>query len=469
MRDLSLKARLLIAATLLAGGALGALQVSRVPASELLLVALVACIAALLQTRQVVGVTERTSYNLALAVYGFALIHWGAAGTCVVVLFACLVEWAVHRMPWYIQAFNTAALMVVISASGAVINVLGGSSSQLASRGVLPQVFGIATFVVVNHLFVGVVVSLARGERLLDTGVFAPTTLGIDAALLATGAIAATATLLDPLAGVLAFPLLYFMHRTLSIPAVEHKASVQLSEDLLLVLSQVADLRDPFMVGHSQHVANYAELIAGEMGLGEERVRAIRQAGLIHDIGKLGIPEAVLFKPGKLDAADVAIMATHSANGAALVAETPSLAPFAPVVRHHHERFDGSGYPDGVAGRRIPLEARILAVADSTDAMASDRPYRRGLAPSVVIEELKRGAGSQFDPEVVRAFLGLIEREGESVINNSAHVVLSEGTHLTLAHRQLPEPDDDQPKPQAGLRPAALRLQEDFVASEEAV
>jgi len=193
-----------------------------------------------------------------------------------------------------------------------------------------------------------------------------------------------------------------------------------LNTELLQVLSDVVDLRDPFVLGHAQRVADYAALIAVEMGFTEERTEMLRKAALLHDIGKLGIPEAILFKPGALTYEEYEIMKRHAELGADIIGHSASLSPVLPAVRHHHERWDGKGYPDGIAGHAVPLEARILGVADAVEAMASDRPYRKALTAQEILEEIARCAGSQFDQKVVHAFTEIIRREGEDVIVNSA-------------------------------------------------
>lgn len=206
-----------------------------------------------------------------------------------------------------------------------------------------------------------------------------------------------------------------------------------LNEELLLALSQVTDLRDPDVNGHSQNVARYAVLIAQELGLTPERVEAVRKAALLHDIGKLGVPEAILFKPARLNAQEYSVVKQHSALGAEIVDNCRSLRNLAPFIRHHHEWFDGRGYPAGLSGAEIPLEARILSVADAVEAMASDRPYRAGLDGAAILAELHRNMGSQFDPAVVLAFERVVSRQGQGLIVNSAHAVHSRLTDSELA------------------------------------
>jgi diguanylate cyclase (GGDEF)-like protein/putative nucleotidyltransferase with HDIG domain len=196
-----------------------------------------------------------------------------------------------------------------------------------------------------------------------------------------------------------------------------------MNEGLILALSHASDLRDPYVHGHAQHVARYAVLIAKEVGLHEAQLEAIQQAALLHDIGKIGIPETILFKPARLTSEEYTLMKQHAALGAALVQEIESLQHLAPFIRYHHEYYNGGGYPEGRSSTQIPLEARILGVADAIEAMASDRPYRRALTASAILQELQTHSGTQFDPEIVDAFTKVIKAQGETLIVNSARTI----------------------------------------------
>jgi putative nucleotidyltransferase with HDIG domain len=179
-------------------------------------------------------------------------------------------------------------------------------------------------------------------------------------------------------------------------------------------LISAVDAKDSYTADHSLCVAEYATAIGVHMGLSDKERQTIERAALLHDVGKIGIPEAILLKPTQLEDAEYEIVKDHSDMGYRIVNAVPFLEDIAPVVRHHHERWDGRGYPDGLDGERIPLLARILAVADAFDAMTSDRPYRRGQDVDVAVEELLRERGTQFDPAVVDAFLTALDRDALS-------------------------------------------------------
>jgi putative nucleotidyltransferase with HDIG domain len=172
-------------------------------------------------------------------------------------------------------------------------------------------------------------------------------------------------------------------------------------------LANAIDARDPYTECHSERVAEFAVAMARQLGFDEEEIEAIRVAGLLHDVGKIGIREAVLGKPGKLDDEEFLEMQSHPVKGEKILrpVESAKFRKMLPWMKYHHEKFSAEGYPDGLHGEDIPLPARIIAVADTYDAMTSDRPYRKGLPHKVALTEISRCSGTQFDPAVVEAFL----------------------------------------------------------------
>jgi response regulator RpfG family c-di-GMP phosphodiesterase len=186
-------------------------------------------------------------------------------------------------------------------------------------------------------------------------------------------------------------------------------------DETLEALSAVLDLRDNETAGHSRRVTGYCLEIAQAMGCSSEQLKTIARGVYLHDIGKFGIPDAILRKPGKLTEEEMAIMETHVRIGYELVCRIAFLAGSAQLVLTHHERYDGTGYPQGLLGEEIPLSARIFAVADTLDAMTSDRPYRRALPYSAAREEIIRESERQFDPKVVKEFLAIPEEVLETI------------------------------------------------------
>jgi len=175
-------------------------------------------------------------------------------------------------------------------------------------------------------------------------------------------------------------------------------------------LARAIDAKDPYTKGHSDRVTHYAVKIAREMNLSESAIRNIEYSALIHDIGKIGIQESILTKKGELSATEYEIVKMHPLIGESIITPVKFLNGIAPLILYHHERFDGKGYLEGLRGEAIPLGARIISVADAFDAMTSDRPYRKALTRKKAREELEKESGKKFDPQVIEAFLRLLDR-----------------------------------------------------------
>lgn len=185
----------------------------------------------------------------------------------------------------------------------------------------------------------------------------------------------------------------------------------QLNWGTLIALARAIDAKSPWTAGHSERVTALAIKIGRIMGLSTKELDILHRGGLLHDIGKIGIPVMVLDKPERLTEEEVLLMREHPRKGARILEPIAAYREVVPIVLQHHEWFDGSGYPDGLAGEEISLGGRIFAVADVFDALSSDRPYRAGLGRAEVIERIKQGADRQFDPQVVEAFLKVMTQE----------------------------------------------------------
>jgi len=174
-------------------------------------------------------------------------------------------------------------------------------------------------------------------------------------------------------------------------------------------LAETIEAQDPFMRGHARRAASYSTLLAERIGLGEAERDALRIAALLHDVGKIGVPSELLTRRGTLTLLERRAVERHAVVGARLLVPLGVGDGLIDAIRHHHERWDGKGYPDGLAGEACPTSARLLQIADAFDAMTCDRPYRRALTQKVAIAELRRAAGTQFDPVLVKEFLALVE------------------------------------------------------------
>jgi len=195
------------------------------------------------------------------------------------------------------------------------------------------------------------------------------------------------------------------LHRQTDALRHSYRMLEESSLETIETLNATVEAKDPYTAGHSQRVRSIALAIGRELGLSRERLETLGASALFHDVGKIGVPDAILTKPGKLDAAEFETIKQHAARGAEIVSKQSRLKDSVPAIRHHHERWDGLGYPDGLVGDQIPLEASIVGLADAWDAMTTERPYARALTLIIALEQVRAGRGTQFRPEVVDAFL----------------------------------------------------------------
>ena len=193
------------------------------------------------------------------------------------------------------------------------------------------------------------------------------------------------------------------VHRAELVGELEHAFSATLG-----MLSDVLETKDAYTAHHASEVKLLADRVCERLGVTGEALRRVQYGALLHDVGKIGVPSELLAKPGPLDPDERKVMERHAEIGADLLERIPFFADTAPLVRWSHERWDGGGYPDGLVAEQAPLGARIVAACDAYHAMTSDRPYRKALPSSVAVEELERGAGTQFDPAVVEALVGAV-------------------------------------------------------------
>lgn len=183
------------------------------------------------------------------------------------------------------------------------------------------------------------------------------------------------------------------------------KAIPEAANGIVAALLEAATIKDFELNAHLRSVRRLSRLIGVKMGLGKEEIEVLGLGALLHDVGKIGVPDSILKKPGSLTEAEFDTIKRHTIMGASVIAQVPDLANIVPVIRHHHERFDGRGYPDGLRGADIPLAARIVFVADAYDSMVRDRPYRKGFSHEVALEEIENNAGTQFDPDIAHTFI----------------------------------------------------------------
>jgi putative nucleotidyltransferase with HDIG domain len=189
-----------------------------------------------------------------------------------------------------------------------------------------------------------------------------------------------------------------------------HESLEETFVQTVAALAYAIDARDTYTAGHSNTVSDLAVKVANEMSLNRDLQEAIRLGGLLHDIGKIAIPDAILHKPARLTPEEYALVKTHPKVGAQILKPIKQLEYVVPIVLSHQERFDGTGYPDGLAGESIPIGARILAVVDAFSSITDNRSYRLARTEAEALSEISQWSGKQFDPEVVRAFQGLFKK-----------------------------------------------------------
>lgn len=385
--------------------------------------------------RTTVG-THQTSSSIAFLPYFAAVLLFPiTVAICVVASSFVVAQLGVHKKPPLRAIFNTAQGVLSIFLASVAFQAVGGSHSyplqldlgsvaSLISLGVLA-----VTFFFANQVFVGIAIALWTGNRVR-------TVVGRIAA--PTGANFLYDILVSPIAVVVAvvysnwgvaglamvsLPLLIVRHSYMSNLKLQ-----QANKDLLTVLVKTIETRDPYTSGHSIRVSILARAIAEDMDLSATRVDTIEMAALVHDIGKVdAIYASIIRKDGMLTDAERHVIVTHAAKGAEFLKTLTSFSEeIIAGVRHHHERYDGSGYPDGMSGESIPLAARIIQLCDSIDAMLSDRPYRKALAVEHVRSELKRCSGAQFDPKIVEIILK------RNTLERAAALVRPEGPDGTV-------------------------------------
>jgi putative nucleotidyltransferase with HDIG domain len=316
------------------------------------------------------------------------------------------VESVIKRKAPIRVAFNVGQMALSVALASWVYQAMGGGSSLGEFNFAPLSIAGaVVTYFAVNTAAVSVAVALGEGERVVTAWV----------------RIAGASIVYDLFTSLLA-PLLAYLYVAFQIPGILflilplyfvrhlYHLSLQLEQvnkDLLELMVKAIEARDPYTSGHSQRVSIIAAQLARESGLGSKLAEQISTAALLHDVGKIHEEYAPLLrKEGRLDGTEKALMQTHPAKSAELVS---TISGFRGVieesVRHHHENYDGSGYPMSIAGKSIPVGARIIMIADTVDAMTTDRPYRKALSFDRVTEELRLFAGKQFDPVLVDGFL----------------------------------------------------------------
>ena len=386
---------------------------SGIDLGTLVLMVVLFVVAESISTHVLVDVKEAgISPSSAVALAAVVLV--GPAGAAVVGFACCLV---LRKQNLVKRAFNGAQYALAAYTAGHVYLLLGGTvgvPGQSDFPGiVLPYVAAVLTHTLLNSLLIaflmwglGVARSAgSRPQRWRPLVALEITSIGYQMLGLAIAAIWGAVGIVAPL--LILLPL-FIARWTFGQQTAEARAH----EATLATLCQAVETKDYYTRGHCMRVAEGSAMIAAELGMSAERVQKIRYAGMLHDIGKLGVPTKVIQKTGKLTDDEYAAIKLHPTRGYEIVREISFLDEALAGIRHHHERLDGRGYPMGLVGMEIPESARIISVADVFDCLTSTRSYRKAWSVEDAIAELRRCAGTQFDPRMVEALVRAVSREG---------------------------------------------------------
>jgi putative nucleotidyltransferase with HDIG domain len=350
--------------------------------------------------------------------YAAIVLFGPVAAAWIDVVSGALVHGLVRPRPPARVLYNLSTYVLATLAGGAVFRALGGSSGglSLAPRELVAFAGLGLTYFAVNTGLVSLILAARTAShpwRIWQVNYY--WTVPHLLTFLPIGALVALVH------GAWGVPALVLFLLPLLLVRHAFKLYLEMREDLVdfsTALVGVIEEVDPYTRRHSIRVATYAERLARGLGRSEEEVRKVRLAGLLHDLGKVGQERSILLKPARLDAAERRSIQAHPAAGAEIVSRIRALTDVATVVRHHHERPDGEGYPARLVGRSIPLGSRVVLVADAFDAMTSDRPYRPGMSTDRAVAELLRNAGTQFDSRVVDTLVRMRERGEFEIIDD---------------------------------------------------
>ena len=352
---------------------------------------------------------SRVEATVSCAVKTAAVILFGPATTLLITLIGTLTAEIILRRAWYKAVFNTSEMIITTASMSFTYDMLYDGIARnpfhsVQNGGALVSM--LLTYLLVNMGLVAAMVSLATGLSFWH--IWRSNSRDMFWSHLT----------IVPLGGVMAALWEYRPWAVLGLvmPIILVRQSYQFiselhrqTRDALVGMADAIDQRDPSTFQHSQRVSAISEALARQMGLPLEQVESIRMAARLHDLGKIGMSNALLYKPGQFIDKELAEFRKHPVIGAELVKSFRSFSDGQNLILHHHERYDGKGYPNGLAGEAIPLGSRILAVADSIDAMTSRRVYRAPMSLDDAVAELFRNRGTQFDPAAVDAFAEILE------------------------------------------------------------
>ncbi len=317
----------------------------------------------------------------------------------------------VFNTPLYGTIFNCCALILPVVVGSFFYKTLGGQFSlNFIVSNIGPLIVFCFAFIIVNSLIMSILMSIVTNKNVVFcfTGNIRMGILN-SVVMIPIGILLALVFIKYGYLGIvfITFPLLLIRYTLLL-----YTSSKSQFIDTVEALMNAIDARDQYTEGHSRRVAEISVAIAKELKYNPWNIEQLNIAAMLHDVGKIGVSDAILNKPGKLTDEEFDAIKEHPEIGIKIIKDIKNIDYVYPIVRNHHERYDGKGYPDGKKGDELPLNVYIVQLADTVDAMASDRPYRKGLSASIILGEIKKYSGTQFHPKVAEAYLRIVEKNG---------------------------------------------------------
>lgn len=341
------------------------------------------------------------------------ILVYGPAIAMLVTTFSTLISETIEKkVSWYKIIFNASQFALTVGIAGVVYQYTGGIVGfQNFFKFIVPAALCAFIYCIMNLILITTVISLDQGSRL--TAVWRTNFQEILPTYLAEAPMGFLMAIVYVDVGIFGI-LLFFLPLLLARRSFELYTKMRkVYLDTIRALAAAIDAKDPYTKGHSERVAETAVALAQELNLSDRDTENIEYTALLHDIGKIGIADSILGKKSSLTSQEFDKIKEHTIMGANIIEPVDFLKNSYRAIYHHHEKYDGKGYPDGIKSENIPILARIIAVADAYDAMGSDRPYRKKLNKDKILEELKDQSGKQFDPEVVKALISVLDRERE--------------------------------------------------------
>ncbi len=340
------------------------------------------------------------------------LVYGPALAMLITALGALIGEIIERKVSWYKIIFNTSQYALTAGIAGIIYQQAGGVvGAQNIFRFILPATICALTYCIVNITLFVMVVSFAQNVRIKT--IWRTSIKEMIPSYIAEAPMGFLMAIVYTEVGIIGI-LLFFLPLLLARRSFELYTKMRkVYLDTIRALAAAIDAKDPYTKGHSERVAETSIAVAQELNLSDRDIENIEYTALLHDIGKIGITDNILGKESKLTNKEFDKIKEHTVMGAKIIEPVDFLKNSYKAIYHHHEKYNGKGYPDGLKSEDIPLSARIIAVADAYDAMGSDRPYRKKLNHNKILRELKEQSGKQFDPEVVKVLISVLDIERE--------------------------------------------------------